>query len=584
MKNFKRLDKFGEKFSFNYNGYDKYSTRIGGLVCLIICIISLTNFILNVIPFIQKKNYTLQFYSVNSITTEHIILKSHSIIFGIDCGEEEKTKKAYEEYFNLSVSFTFKNDSEVDPNYNNTIKSKQCNRSDFAFDDELYNRIKELKINDLPIEKFSCLENNKHEIQGIYTDKIFAYYKITVLAKGRKNNSEINDFLFQNDCKLQFYYIDYSINVTNYTNPFKPLINSLFLELNPDFLTRKNVFFMNYHFKTDDRLFHLYDSEKAENEEKTNIGYSRVEDYFLYKGVNTSSNFEDNDKYANLYIRADNKRMEIKRENQNVLDFYAENSAFWGSLFTLLNFFFTIYNNFHANRSMSRKLFFLEEKENNKFNFLKRRNSITSNASLIVNSININDITMNTNEEKEDKNNNANTMPVIFTPQNYNNFIRPSDKKINSEERNMNKKDEKENKKKNSFTILSHIISYFKNIFCCCKNKLNFEEKLINNAADIFDKKLDIYIYIKNMILIDIMYKVLMDDINKDCINFISRSLIYLDKKKKEEEEELNTFYKPTSKCDSKYSDKLFSEFKSLIDKKEKTEIEKKIIALYTDH
>ena len=84
------------------------------------------------------------------------------------------------------------------------------------------------------------------------------------------------------------------------------------------------------------------------------------------------------------------------------------------------------------------------------------------------------------------------------------------------------------------------------------------------------------------MILIDIMYKVLMDDINKDCINFFSRSLIYLDKKKKEEEEEINNFYKPTSKCDSEYSDKLLSEFKSLIDKKEKTEIEKKIIALYT--
>ena len=49
---------------------------------------------------------------------------------------------------------------------------------------------------------------------------------------------------------------------------------------------------------------------------------------------------------------------------------------------------------------------------------------------------------------------------------------------------------------------------------------------------DIFEKKLDIYIYIKNMILIDIMFKVLMDEVNKDCVNFLSRSLIYLEKKK----------------------------------------------------
>ena len=100
---------------------------------------------------------------------------------------------------------------------------------------------------------------------------------------------------------------------------------------------------------------------------------------------------------------------------------------------------------------------------------------------------------------------------------------------------------------------------------------------------DIFDKKLDIYIYIKNMIFIDIMIKVLMSEIDKDCINFLSRSLIYLDKNKKEEEEELNNFYKPTTKFDKDNSNRLISEFKNLMEKKEKTEIEKKIISLYTD-
>ena len=84
------------------------------------------------------------------------------------------------------------------------------------------------------------------------------------------------------------------------------------------------------------------------------------------------------------------------------------------------------------------------------------------------------------------------------------------------------------------------------------------------------------------MILIDIIYKVLMDDINKDCVNFISRSLIYLDKKKKEEEEELNNFYNPVTKF--RTDDKLYREFKNLMEKNGKTEIEKKIISLYTDY
>ena len=85
------------------------------------------------------------------------------------------------------------------------------------------------------------------------------------------------------------------------------------------------------------------------------------------------------------------------------------------------------------------------------------------------------------------------------------------------------------------------------------------------------------------MILIDIMFKVLMDEVNKDCVNFLSRSLIYLEKKKTEEEEELNNIYKPTSKFDSDNSNKLLAAFQSLMEKTKKTEIEKKIISLYTD-
>ena len=98
---------------------------------------------------------------------------------------------------------------------------------------------------------------------------------------------------------------------------------------------------------------------------------------------------------------------------------------------------------------------------------------------------------------------------------------------------------------------------------------------------DIFDKKLDIYIYTKNMILIDIMYQILMSDINKVYVNFLSRSLIYLNKNIKEEEKELEEIYKPTTKLNSDYSNKLFEEFNELLQKEEKTEIEKKIISLY---
>ena len=262
---------------------------------------------------------------------------------------------------------------------------------------------------------------------------------------------------------MQFYYIDYSIDIKNYKNPFKPLLNSIFLQLNPDFYIKKNVFFMNYHFKADDRLFHIFQSEEDEKEMK-NISFSRIEDYFLYKRGNSSLKYENRNKSATLFIRADNQKTEIKRENQNLLDFYAENSAFWVSLFEVLNFFFTIYNEFHANRSLASKLFFFEEEENNKLNKLKRRNSLASNASLNVN--NLNELTMSDREVKENKNNELNTMPIVFVPKIINNFIAPTDKALNIDETNINKK--KENKKKHKekkivlvFFLLFHLFLKF---------------------------------------------------------------------------------------------------------------------------
>ena len=237
--------------------------------------------------------------------------------------------------------------------------------------------------------------------------------------------------------------------------------------------------------------------------------------------------------------------------------------------------------------------FFFEDKENNKYIYLKRRSSITSNECSIprVSINNINDITITDIENKDDNNKkkkDINTLPVIFTQKAFNNFIISSDKTLNREEIKIPKKRKKtkerkeieENKKKNPFSILD----IFKiSIFTCCENKLNYKERLIKEAMDIFDKKLDIYIYIKNMILIDIMYQILMSDINKDCVNFLSRSLIYLNKKKKEEVEELNEVYMPTSKLKSYNSDKLYREFTKLVEKTEKTEIEKKIVSLYND-
>ena len=492
----------------------------------------------------------------------------------------------------LDISFS---DREEEP-----IQTKECDQNYFG--EELNETLKNLKMNDLRINDFKCVpEDNNDEIKGFYTDSNysnFSYYKISISNK-IENFTKINEFLYENDCKLQFYYKDYYIDIENYTNPYKPIINSLFLQLNPDFYVKKNVFSENYHIKTDNRQYRIFNLGNQKETKKA--VFSRIEDYFQYKGVNTYLNLNKEyiGNYARLYIRVDNKKMEIKREYQNFLDFWAENSAFWAALFQLFNFFFSYYNGFHASRSMAKKLFFFEGTEDNKFNYLQIKKSITSKIILMnrkdASANNINDIKMKDSEDKdkedkenkedkEDKITNINSIPFIINRNPLNNNNIPSDNRlnINSDKNSANEeKEEIENRYKNPFGILP----LFK-IFCfyCCQNKLNFKEKLIKKALDIFEKKLDIYVYIKNMILIDIMFKVLLDDINKDCINFLSRSLIYFDKKNEEEKEEIDNFYKPVNKFNSNNSQKLFGEVKNLLSKKEKTEIEKKIISLFYDY
>ena len=64
-------------------------------------------------------------------------------------------------------------------------------------------------------------------------------------------------YLIENDCKLQFYYTDITVNLTNYEEPITSYINSLFLQINPTIFLKMNVFFMNYHLKNETKWINL---------------------------------------------------------------------------------------------------------------------------------------------------------------------------------------------------------------------------------------------------------------------------------------------------------------------------------------
>ena len=109
MKSFRnflrRMDIFGVLFNFRYKTKDKYSTPCGGFLFLLFVVLALTFGIYYLIPFINRKNLSIIYYTMNIPETEVIKLKDSQAAFaiGLDC--ENKTAQDPYEIFNLEIKY-----------------------------------------------------------------------------------------------------------------------------------------------------------------------------------------------------------------------------------------------------------------------------------------------------------------------------------------------------------------------------------------------------------------------------------------------------------------------------------------------
>jgi hypothetical protein len=342
---------------------------------------------------------------------------------------------------------------------------------------------------------------------------------------------------------------------------------------------------MNYRFESQNSVVKIIKKEKK----GLYTGFSRVEDYFLYKGVNRTKQIFDHNKYARIYIRADNKLIEIKREYQKALEFYADATSLLGAVFFLLNAFFEYYDTFKVEHSILQKLFFFEEFENHKkilYNPIAYKE--TENEECINNIDNNNKIITYKQASVIKKSQNQ-------TVQGGDNNDDGHDSKLKISRATWSNK---LIKNKFSFNKCQMIIFGF---FLCFSNYWKREKKykLMELLFNTLDKKVDIFRYIRNMICLEIIYKLLIDDNYKEFINYLSRSLLYLENNGEEnridnkientidnkientidnkKENTIENFYKYS---DEMNSDFLIKKIEDLNIKMNKTEIEKKLISL----
>ena len=549
MGNFlKKIDLFEIPISFRYKKEDGFSTVIGGIFTLAIIIWFIIILIYDFIPFIKKENFTFFFNIINIPYTEEIKLNG-SFAIGFGCDNDQNGRKL-EKYLDLEVKYYNKKINENgiydknDPkNEPHNITYNACNYIDFyrEYNDSDNNNInKELK----------CLNELNKNIKGYYGDTTFQYYEISLLAKENISFKEIDELLLNEDYKLELYYIDNQVNYSDYENPIKPFINKIFLQLNPEFHVKMNTFFIKQYLYNDNNVWHF--AFTSGTEEKVNNLFSRTEQYFLYKGLNREEKKPSKYKYyATIYIRADTKKIEVKRKYQNLDEFWANTFSFLEIVLGWFSFFYKSLFREYLNYLIAHKLFFFKEKENKHFNIYDQ-----NNKTKIEKLIDLTDISSKDN--KNNTNTNTNTNPNLSN-QNISHVPIGSNKPLT---------------KNNTLTIV--IKRKFSYLFKFISQYDNFVRISISKAYNIMNTNLDVIYYIKNMIFLE-KYREWKYNDKKEIFKFLCTPIIYAnDEENKNNRYNKDDYYKKIKPYSNEDFDKFDGEISELVKSVKESSISKK--------
>ena len=631
----RKIDVFGVTYSFRYKSKEKYSTSLGGLFVFLFSILACYMGIYYFIPFYKRKNFTIVYYTMNLPYTETIKLKESKAAFaiGLDCEEKRDIGIRKNDVFELEINYILYV-KELDGSYHKEktlLSHHPCVYSDF------YNKYND-SMDYLDLKIYRCLDDYDHTLQGIWSDQIFSYYEFTVLAKNLENETftNIDKYLSYSDCKMQIYYTDITIDLDNYKQPISPYLSSLFIQLNPTLFIKRNIYFMNQYLSDEDLLFGIFGEESSPTRLETL--FSRYEEYALYLGLNRSTTtYPDYKNYAKIYMRADTKRTEIRRTYQKVVEFFADASSLLVALFDVLIIVFNFINSFYADYSLGKRIFIFREIEDNHFRVSEKMQQIKELLSLNANTEmkhldtdEVDDESKHPSKEslfvKDDiKIYNKNRKKNLINDDKFYKNPLKGRTEIKSKKTNKTKKkkenisdyiiknveNEEESKIKNSnvlFSVKSNPVTNMNNNYDRNKTEItklnNLQENSINYSFNVFEiifssfcfcflpknlglkinlnekankilyKKLDIILYVRNMILFDIINETILNEQKKEIINLLCRPNIMTNT---EAEYKFFNFY---DNFNDENFDKFYEVYKLLLNKSNKKEREEKLIDL----
>ena len=632
---FRVLDTFAPPISFRFRERKKYESAFAGFFIIPYLIFVIIFSILSFIPFVKRKNYTIVYYTMNLAATEEVNIFEHESNFavGLSCDLSKNENTNIFDLLVLKANFVLyqKYNNGSYAKFNKDLSTHKCTYKDF------YNKYNN-EYDYLSLSKYECVDNKYDTLQGIYSDEIFSYFEFSVLAKDESDEllDQIESFLYTNDCKLNFAYTDIIIDLDDYKSPITTYLNQIFIQLNPSLFIKRNIYYMNQYFTSDNNLMYIYGDLTPE----TKPLYSRYEEYSLYQGLDRKTNKPPKYEYfSKIYLRADLKKTIIKRKYQRLMEFYASTSCLLMAIFKLLNLVFSNTDEFYRNHSITKFIFFfkdLEDKDNyniskksykikeiisimdSKYeNFSKKvengfedKKSNTMNNEDYIPEINL----YKTKKTEENKNNRKQTLNTFLTGEesqeknyqgtlqkikfdqkrkknntririNYRNNDKNnlySSEKIGTTaneqtESNNPEKSEKKDEISNSFNFFELLITQVFN--CCLPRYMKIKKIAFDKAKKIMFKKLDVVTYIRNTILFDLLNQSIIDEKKKTFLNFISRPIISVDT-----DNTRNEFDKFYDNFEDKDLDEYCEQIKELVNKPTKEENDMKLLFTVNEH
>ena len=481
------------------------------------------------------------------------------------------------------------------------------------------------------IYEHQCLDDPSITIEGIWTSEVFSYFQFEVNAKNKTQKllDKIDNYLYENDCEFQIYYSDNSVDIEDYKNPIKSYVEAVFIQLNPTLSIRRNLYFMNQYLIDDDSWLWVFNDDNEAKIKRTL--FSRYEEYSLFQGLKRHKNYTDYLNFVKLFIRADTKKTEIKRNYEKINEFFAEDFSLLIVLYEVLNLIFENINSFWSEQSLSKNIFFFQDFDpklniNNKTEKIKQLLKVTNPKKIKLkspqfnNNRNINpEITSNGLRQGNYTSKNLQTFNNLKTQgeesyEDISNYQKISNsfkgreyksdilydynfnkKRTNSDlfmsnqstvnnlctNNNNDKETTYEEKDDKKIEYEYHLYDKLRTIICkfCLSKELRIKNDLNEKAIDILDNKLDIVAYVRNMIIIDIINEIIIENNTEYIINFLARPIISL--KDNDEEEEFSLLYHKYKEADF---EKFYDEVIQLSNKTCLNKKETKLISLCNRH